>query len=288
MARWTQLVSGPAAVTRAEVAMAANHLGLAGKAFCLHASLRSFPRLEEGPATLVEALLETGITVLSPSMANEAFSIPAPRDDRPARNGIDYAEKDASAAARPWPGLSDIYDPSRTDVDVWLGATAAYVAAHPDRRRTRRAAEFCALGPLADELIDAEEEADVFGPLRQLARCSGWVLLAGVGLTSMTILHLAEVTAGRRPFIRWMRAPDGSAVRVRGGECSRGFDRLDPVLAPVERRTVVGSSVWRAFPAAAVVELVASTIRARPEITHCDDEACIECADAIAGGPLAD
>lgn len=40
------------------------------------------------------------------------------------------------------------------------------------------------VGPLASELVSAEDDDDVFGPLRALRERDGWVVLAGVGLTS--------------------------------------------------------------------------------------------------------
>ncbi|HET6873173.1 MAG TPA: AAC(3) family N-acetyltransferase [Acidimicrobiales bacterium] len=273
-------------VTRAEVKAGAERLGLGGGAVCLHASLRSFPRLEDGPATLIDGLLAAGTTVLVATMANEAFSVPAPVDDRPARNAIDYADKDRLAAESPWPGTSAIYDRTSTEVDSWLGATSAYVVARPERIRSRRSPEFSAIGALAADLMAGETGEDVFGPLRALVALEGGVLLAGVSLIRMTLLHLAETVAGRRPFIRWMRGADGKTIRVRGGECSLGFDSLSPVLAPIERTTLVGASLWRAFPAREVVELAAEAIRNDPWITHCDDSNCTDCADAIAGGPI--
>ena len=269
-----------------EIAQAAERLGVAGRPICVHASLRSFPRLERGPATLIDGLLSTGATVMVAAMAGQAFAIPAPPDDRPKRNGLDYREKDRQAAAAPWPGSSDIYDPSRGEVDSWLGATSAYVATRPDRARAPRSGTFCAVGPLARELVSAESEDDVFGPLRLLGRRDGWVVLAGVGLTSMTLLHAAEVEAGRRPLIRWIRAPDGSSMRVGVGGCSAGFERLAPALASLERSVIVGRSLWRAYPVESVLALAASAIRADPGITACDNPSCLECPDAVAGGPI--
>ena len=269
-----------------EIADAAARLGVAGAALCLHASLRSFPRLERGPATLVDGLLSTGATVLVATMSGTWFGIPAPPDDRPARNAIDYRAADEQAAAASWRGATDVYDPSRVEVDAWLGATSAYVAGRPDRVRAPRSGTFAAVGPLASELVAAETEADVFGPLRALRDAEGWVVLAGVGLTSMTMLHLAEVEAGRQPFIRWMRAPDGAPMRVRVGECSNGFERLAPTLAVEERRVAVGASRWRAYPARALLALTVDAIRSDPSITRCDDPDCRECPDAIAGGPI--
>lgn len=275
-------------VSRAEVSEAAERVGVAGTPVCLHASLRSFPRLDAGPETLVEGLLDTGATVMVATMANHAFAIPAPLQDRPPQNALDYgAEDDRARSDPPPPGLSRVYDPACTEVDSWLGATSAYVVQRSDRVRCRRpTGQLTAVGPLAEHLIDAEVEDDMFGPLRALATCDGTVLLAGVGLTSMTLLHVAEVEAGRRPFIRWAFGPDGNPVRSRGGECSKGFEALSPALEVIERRTTVGDSLWRVYPAAEAIELAAEAIRANPQVTRCDTDGCIDCADALAGGPI--
>jgi aminoglycoside 3-N-acetyltransferase len=274
------------AISEQEIAEAAERLGIAGGAICLHASLRSFPALERGPETLIDGLLATGATVMVATMSGQWFGVPPPADDRPARNAIDYDAADEHAAAGPWRGLTDTYDPSRVEVDDWLGATSAYVANRPDRVRAPRSGTFSAVGPIASELVSAETEADVFGPLRALREADGWVVLAGVGLSSMTMLHLAEVEAGRRPFVRWMRAPDGSPMRIRVGECSNGFERLAPALASEERRGVVGASPWRVYPARALLTVAADAIRSDPSITRCEDPDCRECPDAMAGGPI--
>ena len=270
-----------------EVEGALRKLGIEKRPIEVHVSVRSFGGLEDGPATIVDGVLAAGSTVLAATMAPDLFGIPAPPDDRPAQNGIDYSMPASMAGDSQPKEPIGAYDPTRTEVSAWLGAFSAHVAARPDRIRCRYASgEFSAVGPLASRLIGAETDADVFGPLRALVEENGAVVLMGVGLTRMTLLHLAEVEAGRRPFIRWARGRDGRAVRVRAGECSEGFESLAPTLVAVERRLVVGASQWRVFPAREALELAADAIRTNPSITHCPNPECIECADAIAGGPL--
>jgi aminoglycoside 3-N-acetyltransferase len=111
------------------------------------------------------------------------------------------------------------------------------------------------------------------------------VLLIGVGLERMTLLHLAEERAGRALFRRWANGPDGRPMEVETGGCSEGFGKLEPALAPLARETTVGESRWRAFPARAALDVATDAIRANHEITRCDREGCLLCADAIAGGP---
>lgn len=277
----TRTVSGD------DIAAGLGALGLEGRALEIHVSLRSFGWLEGGARTLIDALVALNCTPLVATMATNAYAVPAPADDRPRRNGIDYEAKDRSAAALPWPGCTRVYDSSATETDEWLGATAAHVAARADRVRCRRpCGEFSTVGPMASALIGAETTDDSFGPLRGLVDCEGWAILMGVSLTKLTLLHLAEVEAGRRPFIRWALGPGNAVTRVMGGECSRGFDRLAEVLAPLERRIEVGSSPWRAFPAGDLLERAAAATQRQPLITHCPDPTCIECADATAGGPI--
>src|ERR1044072_5407427 len=120
------------ATTEQEIAQAATQLGIGGRALCVHASLRSFPKLERGPKTLIDGLLSTGATVMVATMSGQWFGIPPPRDDRPARNAIDYAATDEQATSIPWRGLTAIFDTGRAEVDGWLGTASAYVASRPD------------------------------------------------------------------------------------------------------------------------------------------------------------
>lgn len=259
-----------AVVSAGEVKAAFRGLELVGRPVEVHVSLRSFGRLESGPVTIVEGVLAAGSTVLAAAMAPDLFGIPAPLDDRPARNGIHYPTSRGVTEDAPVEGPIGVYDPARTEVSTWLGAFSTHVAARPDRIRCRYASgEFAAAGPLASRLIGAETDADVFGPLRALVEENGAVVLMGVGLTRMTLLHLAEVEAGRRPFIRWARGRDGRVVRVRVGECSEGFESLAPALAAVERHFTVGGSHWRVFPAREALELAAKAIQTNPSITQC-------------------
>jgi aminoglycoside 3-N-acetyltransferase len=145
---------------------------------------------------------------------------------------------------------------------------------------------FAAVGSEAEALVGRQQPLDVYAPLRLLTDRGGFVLLIGVGLTSMTLLHLAEAQAGRELFRRWAYAPGGDVIEVQTGSCSEGFDAFEPVLAPLARETLVGGSRWRAYPAREAVQRAARAIQADPQITHCGDSTCCRCRDAVAGGPI--
>jgi aminoglycoside N3'-acetyltransferase len=266
-------------ITGADIEAGLRSLGLAGKAVEVHSSLRSFGYVGGGARTVVDALLAAECTLLVPTFSDAYFAQPLPHQ-RPSRNAWSYERP------REWPGADRTYTAASDEVDRDMGIIPATVLHTPGRvRGNHPIMSFASLGPVAHALVDPQSPQDAYAPLEALTRHGGWILMMGVGLTEMTFLHYAEKVAGRTPFIRWANGPDGSPKMVQYGGCSNGFEAFTPLLASLERRTLVGKSVWRAFPAAETLEAAAEAIRRDPEITACA-ERCGRCADAIAGGPL--
>jgi len=267
-------------VTSLDIRSAIRDLGISGLPVCVHSSLRSFGQVEGGAEAVVEAFLAESCTLLVPAFS-WAFFV-SPRAARgPLRNAFDYGRVSESSRAGP------IYTPMTDEIDASMGAVPRAVVERPGRTRgAHPLSSFAAVGPDAEVLVGAQAPLDAFAPLRLLAQGGGFVLLIGVGLTSMTLLHLAEACAGREPFRRWATAPSGDVIEVQTGGCSAGFGAFERVLAPLAREAVVGASRWRSYPAGAVVEEATRALQANPQITHCDNPACEQCRDAIAGGPL--
>jgi aminoglycoside 3-N-acetyltransferase len=267
-------------VTASDIQDACRGLGLSGSALCLHSSLRSFGRVEGGATAVIEGLLAEGCTVMVPAFS-WAFAVPPPVDMRPPRNGCDYDRE----AETPQYGVT--YTPESTEVDSHMGAIpAALVTMAGSVRGWHPFNSFAAVGPRAHDVIDEQRPLRVYRPLQVLADLDGWVVLLGTGLTSMTMLHLAEKRAGRTLFRRWANNRRGWPMMVETGSCSAGFDRFETTLASLERQTRVGESLWRIFPARATLRAAAQAIRMNPEITRCADPECERCPDAIAGGPI--
>ena len=172
------------------------------------------------------------------------------------------------------------------EVSREMGAIPAWVAAQPDRRRGDHPLNsFAALGPLAERVIGGQRPQDVYAPLRAAAAGGGCVALLGVGLTAMTLIHLAEQVAGRELFVAWALLADGTRAPARVGSCSRGFESLAAALAPAEAVSAVGGSRWRVFGAERAVDLAAREISRRPGVTSCGDPACARCRDMIGRRP---
>ncbi len=255
--------------------------GLGGAAFCVHSSLRSFGLVEGGASTVVEAALNEGCTMMVPTFSF-TFAIPPPPNMQPVRNGFDYG----LAVSDPL-GVGRVFNTDSNEMnDRSMGAIpAALLRQHGRMRGNHALNSFSAVGPLAGDLVDCQEANDVYAPLRRLIELEGYIVLMGVGLTSMTLIHLAERMAGRTLFRRWANDASEMPMMLEVGSCSTAFDRFGGVLAPLERRIEVGKSTWRIFPAGASLEAATRAIRANPEITHCGKARC-RCNDAVLGGPI--
>lgn len=264
----------------AELTVGLAAVGAAGRPICVHASLRSFGRLDGGPAAIVEAVLAGGGTLLVPTWSGGWYATPPP----PGRSRSDNAEDDGSVPTRP---ARYRWDPSSPYVHAdTMGALAAAVVARPDRHRGDHPLNsFAAVGPLAAALVAGQAPLDVYAPLRALADHDGLIVCMGTGLTSVTAVHLAEQRAGRRMFRRWALTRTG-VVECEVGCCSRGFNRLAPVLETLARRAGVAGSAWTAYPVGPLVGRAAAALRADPAVARCRYADCRRCAVMVGGGPV--
>ena len=263
-----------------EIRRGIRDLGLVGCSVCVHASLRSFGWVEGGAETVVEAFLGERCTLLVPAFS-WAFRAASPVGRQPPRNGFDYEASLENADD------GRIYRTSTVEIDRSMGVIARAVVERPGRSRGAHPLNsFAAVGSEAETLVGTQAPLDVYAPLTMLADRGGFVLLIGVGLTSMTLLHLAEARAGREPFRRWATALNGEVIEVQAGSCSDGFGAFKSVLASLERETSVGASRWRVYPARETLAAAVGAIRENPQMTHCGDPGCARCRDAIAGGPF--
>jgi aminoglycoside 3-N-acetyltransferase len=273
-----------AVVTIEDIRKAVQDTGLSDRPVCIHASLRSFGWVKGGPSTVVEGFLAEGCTVVVPTFSYD-LAVPPPQGKRLPQNGYDY-----DAVEEPAPRSSPIYTPTSTAFSrEHMGAIPAAVLAMPAHMRGNHPLNsFAAVGPLAHKLISTQGPMNVYGPLRTLAETDGAVVMMSVGLNRMTLLHLAEQMAGRNLFRRWANGPDGEPMEVVVGRCSEGFVNFEPILSPIMTERKVRESTWRIYPAEETLATAAREIQANPILTHCGDEQCPRCRDAVKGGPILD
>ncbi|HEU4558709.1 MAG TPA: AAC(3) family N-acetyltransferase, partial [Longimicrobium sp.] len=105
----------PNGITEAEIRETIRALGLAGRAICVHSSLRSFGWVEGGAGAVVDAFLAEGCTLLVPTFSGAAFEACPDPPDVIERNGwrsLFPADRSPGAA---------VYTPASTIIDADMG-----------------------------------------------------------------------------------------------------------------------------------------------------------------------
>lgn len=262
-------------VGAAEVAAAVCEIGGSGLPVCVHASLRSFGRLDKGANAVIDGMLAAGATMLVPSSTFRTCMGPRP----PGVSRPFNAEDDGSIPADLPPTW---WDPAGTATDPAMGTLPATVLKRTMRvRGDHPLSSFTALGPLAADLVAGQRPLDVYAPLRELAEWDGLVVGMGVGLDTITAVHLAERQAGLRLLRRWGCTRDG-VVECEHGGCSRGFERLAEAVAGVESRFRVGGSTWRVWPVRGLLDAASAAFRRDPGAATCLVPGCARCRDIVA------
>ncbi|HHV58857.1 MAG TPA: AAC(3) family N-acetyltransferase [Clostridiaceae bacterium] len=269
-------------VNKTVISEAIKKLNIENKPVCIHSSLKSFGYLEGGAQALIEAFLDSGCTVMVPAFTH-AFDIFPPENLRPARNSSNYSslkEEDYNKTR--------IYTTDCNDISIKDMGIVPYTLVNMDCRKRgyHPIHSFAAVGKLADILIKGQSPEDVYAPFRELRKYNGFILLMGVDLRRATIIHYAEQLAGRKLFIRWAYNLQGKPMAVSVGGCSRGFGNFENMVRPIEKTITVGESPWRCFSINELLDICTKAIIENPHITHCGNQNCVRCDDAVQGGPI--
>lgn len=272
-------------ITKEEIKQAISDLEMENASVCIHSSLRSFGQpLEQGPATIVDAFLEKDCTIMVPTFSY-GFLVKPPKELEIEQNGCgDYTFLEG------YPHEKEIYSAESQVISKEdMGSLPAYIVKETNRVRGNHPLNsFSAVGKDAHALIDAQTWAKVYAPFEKMYHDeNSYILLMGVSLSEATILHYAEEMSGRNLFIRWAYDAQGKIGCMTSGGCSEGFENAFHRLAePIAKTAVVGNSLWQCYKAKELVEICAKAIKENPMITHCGDNECGRCNDAVKGGPV--
>jgi aminoglycoside 3-N-acetyltransferase len=256
---------------------------LVGRRAVVHSSLRALGHVEGGAAAVAAALAGTLEVLVVPtcSWGEGSPECGAPPGEHWLQNGRSH--DDDGPAHVPVP-----FDPQRTLPARAMGAIPRAVLRLPGvARGGHPLVSFAAVGREPQRYTAGQHGTEPHFPLRQLAADDGLVVLLGVDLSRCTALHVAELEAGVRPFVRWALARDGSRQRVLIGGCSEGFERLWPALRDVFRVAAVGAATARIAPSAELIRRATELFSRDRGAGRCDDRSCARCRDAALGGPIA-
>jgi aminoglycoside 3-N-acetyltransferase len=266
-------------VTTGEIADGLRQLGLdRSSSVIVHSSLKSFGHVDGGAEAVCDALTGTCGTVLMPAGTWDLTGIsPPPGTVRP-HNAYDPAPS--------WEAFDDALTRAtafRPDlpIDRELGRIPETLRVTRDLARTAHPLlSYIAVGPAAERLLTAQRSDWPLGPIEELGRLGGDVLLLGVGHTVNSTIHLAEQLLGRSCFYRYAKTGEGvwSEFSNVSGE-SHEFDAIEPALGSATREARIGACRARLIPIDAVLAATRELVLADPGALLCTTPTC-RCAAA--------
>jgi aminoglycoside 3-N-acetyltransferase len=252
-----------------------------GGILVVHSGYRALGAVDGGPPTVVAALVAAvgpAGTVLVPTFTNDlvdpyTWPVPPPPAERE-RLLAEMRDYDAATS-----------EPHK------MGAIARAVWKTPGAKRSLHpVTSWAALGPAADELLDAHSLDDPEGvdsPLGRAWRRDARVLLLGTDHDTNTSIHLAESVLDM-PHLREL--PDRYPARDEAGnriwrpigkttKCSDGFTALGPHLEQdgAVRHGRLGNAIAMLMRARDVVRVAAEVLVAQPTALLCEDPECVHC-----------
>ena len=270
---------GRMSVTQQEIVAGLDQLGLGRtSAAIVHSSLKSFGHVDGGAEAVGQALADVCGTMLIPAGTWDLTGIDSPPGLLRPMNAYEPAGTWAAFDRK----LSEA-TPFSLDlpIDRWLGTIPEAIRqTQPHERSTHPLFSYAAVGADAARLVDAQKLDWPLGPIEELERLDGVVLLLGVAHTSNTTIHLAEQRLGRSRFYRYAKI-DGSWLELPNipGESHR-FDAIEPDLRGHTREVFIGECRARVIPIREVLAATRRQILADPRALLCDDEPSCRCQAA--------
>lgn len=254
-----------------------------GDTVMTHVSLRALGPLENGPASLVKAILER-IGTAGNLMAFVSWS------DSPYEETLGHASVPA-AIRDSWPA----FDPAQAPSYPGFGAINEFIRTWPGCRRSAHPdASMAAIGPDAEWLVSPHQMGSAYGPgspIERFLQIGGKVLSIGAGPDAVTVLHYAEAVAripGKRrvtysmPLLRagrreWITASDWDSNGILDDyadpEQPDAVERIARDYLALGRHTEgpVGSAPSRLIDASDIVRFGISWLEQRHQIGQAND-----------------
>jgi aminoglycoside 3-N-acetyltransferase len=168
--------------------------------------------------------------------------------------------------------------------DKNLGEIAHRLCSWPSSKRSRHPAySFVAVGKETDNLIRSSSLSDPLQPLKTFIRRDPVVVTLGVGLESVTAIHIAEQRllpskfSGERALIVTSKGQEWVDVLAMG--CSNGFVKLESVLdESTVKGTQIGYAPSRLHPMKMLVKRAEEFLNRDHAALSCERTECLSCS----------
>jgi aminoglycoside 3-N-acetyltransferase len=248
-----------------------------GDRVILHASLKNIGDVDGGAAMVLHRLL--GVLGKEGTLVMPAFTSTARHGtthDNYTKPGCWCEEKES----RHIPFIPELQP------DKNLGEIAHRLCSWPSSERSRHPAySFVAVGKETESLMRNSSLSDPLKPLMALIKRDPKIVTLGVGLNSVTALHLAEQRYLPSKFVREralvMTSKGQAWVDIVSLGCSDGFDRLTTQLGEAEfKETHIGSANSCMYSMKMLVKKAEELLSKDPSWLICGRSECLSCSVA--------
>jgi len=253
-------------ITYAEMVDAFASLELNNFPVIAHTSLHAFGRVNGGPETFLQAILQGVGALIMPTHTYNTMITPT---TGPINNGIVYG------SGQDLNRMAEFYSPS-LPADRLMGIVPETLRRRPEAKRSIHPILSFA-GIRANKIIASQTMDEPLAPIRVLTEVDGWVLLLGVDHTTNTSIHFAEKLAGRKQFTRWALTENGIVACPGFPGDSAGFNALEKDMEPYTKKLEMGNALVRAMPIRTLVTVVIQRLKNNPKDLLCSDLSCARC-----------
>jgi aminoglycoside 3-N-acetyltransferase len=268
-------------VTPDELTDGFHRLGLKeGDRVILHASLKRIGDVDGGAAMILHRVL--GVLGKEGTLVMPAFTSTARHGtthDNYTKPGCWCDEKES----RHIPFIPELQP------DKNLGEIAHRLCSWPSSERSHHPAySFVAVGTETENLMRNSSLLDPLQPLKALLKRDSKIVTLGVGLDSVTALHIAEQRHLPGKFVREralaMTSKGQTWVEIVALGCSYGFERLKAELGAAQfKETHIGSANSRMFSMKMLVKKAEELLSRDPSWLICGRPECLSCSLAKQG-----
>lgn len=231
-----------------------------------HISLSNLGPVKGGVNTVVGALLATVDNVMMPAFTFCTMIIP---ESGPPHNDLVYGSgREKNLQARIYAHDLPVDSLDSEAVEELRNYPGIYRSDHPI---------FSFVGLGMDVALVNHPANDPYAPIKTARELDSWVLLMGAKPAANFSLHLAEMLAGRKQFIRWALSAEGVQEVPHFPGCSAGFHKLHYYLQDELHTIQVGGCDWFAVRLDVLISTATALIYEDAFALLCNDIHCSRC-----------
>ncbi|MBN2257741.1 MAG: AAC(3) family N-acetyltransferase [Anaerolineaceae bacterium] len=232
----------------------------------IHVARDPFESIKGGVETLLGALTANTYAVVTPAFTYRTMLIP---EKGPPDNGITYG------SGRQANEMVEAFD-IRMPPDEALGDFPRVFSRLPGVERSKHPI-LSFFGLHSEEYLSTQTLSNPLAVIENMMANDGQVVLINVDHTANTSIHLGELMANRKTFVRWALTENDLVECANFPGCSFGFNAISSSLEPYCGSLGLAGLEIKALPLRDLISVVCNMIQKDPSALLCQRPDCERC-----------